>query len=272
MDQQRPLCLKYSVLCAAILILAQGLAGCASSRHRSGPLTFTVLTVNVRTDDSTNARAGARRIADVIRETDPDIVALQGIRRSVVHSETFDALTALSDMTGMTYAFGETQTDHQKRYGNGFLTRHPILEESNTFFPSDSGEGQNGLLRLVLDVKGKEVVVMTTHLGVGSGKRDIRDLRDLFRLNAPPRLLLASSDKLSDDEISVPLREILADAWKWTGVGQGFTFPAHDPQQRLDFVFFDSGRPGFKAVAARTLETTPLMHLSLMVDFELVAN
>lgn len=271
MDQQLPFRLRYCVLFAVILILAQAIAGCASSRHRTGQTTVTVLTVNLHMDDSTDVRAGTRRIADVIRELNPDIVALQGIRRSVVLSETFDALTSLSDLTGMTYAFGETRADHKNRYGNGFLTRHPILEESNTVYP-EAGKSHNGLLRLVLDVKGNEINVMTTHLGVGTGERDIAELRDLFRLNESPRLLFASSDRLSGDELTGPLRGVLDDAWKQAGAGPGFTFPADGPDRRMDFVFFNSGRPGFRAVAARILEAETPMHLPLIVEFEFVAN
>jgi endonuclease/exonuclease/phosphatase family metal-dependent hydrolase len=172
----------------------------------------------------------------------------------------------------MTYAFGESREDHGNRYGNGFLTRHPILEESNTLYASANGDSQNGFLRLVLDVKGIEVRVMNTHLGVGAGESDIADLRDLLRLNASPRLLLASSDRFSGDELSVPLGGILDDAWKQAGTGPGFTFPAKDPDRRMDFVFFNSGQPGFRAVAAKTMETKPPMRLPVMVEFELVAN
>lgn len=271
MDQQLPFRLRYCVLFAVILILAQAIAGCASSRHRTGQTTVTVLTVNLRMDDSTDVRASTRWTADIIREFNPDIVALQGIRRSVVLSETFDALTALSDLTGMTYAFGETRADHENRYGNGFLTRHPILEESNTVYP-EAGISQNGLLRLVLDVKGNEIKVMTTSLEAGAGGRDITELRNELRLSESPRLLFASSDGPSGDELTGPLGGVLDDAWRQAGVGPGFTFPANDPDRRMDFVFFSSGRPGFRAVTAKILEAETPMHLPLSVEFEFVAN
>lgn len=272
MDQQLALRLRYSVLFTAVLILVQLLAGCASSRHHTGQLTFTVLTVNMHTGDSTDARDAAHRIADVIRELDPDVVALQRMQRSALQSETFDVLTALSDLTGLTYAFGETRNDGEKRFGNGFLTRHPILEESNNLYPDGAPGNQNGLLSLVLEVGGMEMRVMNTHFGIEASEGDVSELRNLLRLAAPPRLLLASSDNLSGDEISRPLMDVLDDAWKRAGAGSGFTFPANDADRRSDFVFFDSGIPGFRVLAATILDTRTPMHLPLKVELEFVVN
>lgn len=113
---------------------------------------------------------------------------------------------------------------------------------------------------------------MNTHLGADAREAGVSELGDLVRLNASPRLLLASSDVLSGDEISVALRGILDDAWEQAGAGPGFTFPADEPDRRLDFVFYNPGRPGFRVIAAKTLKTTTSMHVPLMVEFELVVN
>ncbi|MEX1138417.1 MAG: endonuclease/exonuclease/phosphatase family protein [Bacteroidota bacterium] len=273
MDQQLAVRLKYLVFSAAALILAHAFTGCTSSRYGAGQATFRVLTVNVQSDDSTDVRTNTRRLADMIREVNPDLVAVQGIRRSVVQSETFDVLTALSELTGMTYAFGETRADSIVRFGNGFLTRHPILEEGNTLYPAITPGKQNGLLRLLLDFGGNEIRVINTHLGGDAGEGEIAELKGLIRLNAAGAiLLLGSSDKLSADEIAIPLMEILDDAWERAGAGSGFTFPANDPARRSDFALFTSGRPGFRAVAAQVLGTSTPTHLPLMVKFELVFN
>ncbi|MEX2115737.1 MAG: endonuclease/exonuclease/phosphatase family protein [Bacteroidota bacterium] len=277
MDQQLAVLLKLPYLAVLAGLVVAAVTGCSSTKPDGGLTTFRVMTVNVHHDDSSDNRVDARRIADVIKEVNPDLVALQGVRRSVVQSETFDVLTTLSDLTGMAYAFGEVRADNERRFGNGFLTRHPILEEQNTLYPLNTSGTQNGLLGLLLDFRGSEIKVMNTHLDESADEADVKfqagELKSLVLLNAAgPVLVFASSNELSTSEITASLKEILDDAWERVGVGLGFTFPAGHPTERVDFVFFSPGRPGFRAVSARVLNTPSPTHLPLMVEFELVAN
>jgi len=277
MDQQLAVHLKLPHLACFAALAVGAITGCGSSRQDAGRMMFRVMTINVH-HDSADSLIDSRRIADMIKEIKPDLVALQGLRRSVVQSETFDILTTLSDLTGMTFAFGEIWAENGRRYGNGFLTNHPILEERNTLYPAGTSGKGNGLLQLLLDVRGSEVRVLNTHLvGVrvsdGDLKAQAAELKNLVRLNMmPPILVLGSSDKSSGSEVIASLKEILDDGWERAGAGQGFTFPAEDPAERVDYVFFSPGRPGFRAVSARVLEAQSPAHLPLMVEFELVAN
>ena len=278
MDKQLAVHLKLPHLACFAALAVGAITGCGSSRQDAGRTMFRVLTINVQHGDSADSRIDSRRIADVIKEIKPDLVALQGIRRSVVQSETFDILTTLSDLTGMTYAFGEIRAENGQRHGNGFLTNHPILEERNTLYPAGTSGKENGLLQLLLEVRGSEVRVLNTHLADDqvSGS-DLRgqavELKNLVRLNLrPPILVLGSSGRSSGSDAIASLKEILDDGWERAGTGQGFTFPAENPVERADFVFFSPGRPGFRAVLARVLEAPSPAHLPLMVEFELVAN
>jgi endonuclease/exonuclease/phosphatase family metal-dependent hydrolase len=266
MDQQLDVHMRFSRL-AVVAVLATAVWGCGSSRHETGQVTFKVLTINVSPDDSTDSRTVTRRIAEVIRDLKPDLVALQGIRRDVVQSDAFDVLTTLSDLTGMTYAFGETSANDTRRIGNGFLTRHPILEERNTLYSKKSG-----LLRLALDVGGSEVTVLTTLLDDGTDETGARLRRMIQELQAGAKVFLASSHVDANDEVITSLKEILKDAWERVGAGPGYTAPGHNPARRADYVLFSEGRPGFRSLSARLLDVPSLTHLPLWVEFEFVAN
>ena len=253
-----------------IAVLTAGVWGCGSSRQETGLRTFKVLTVNLTHNDSTDSRTVTRRIAEVIKDLRPDLVALQGIRRDVVQSDEFDILTTLSDLTEMTYAFGETSADDSQRTGNGFLTRHPILEERNLLFPGGTSGTNSGVLRLILDVGGSEVTVLTTLLDDGTEATGAQLMNAVRELPTGAKMFLASSHDVTNAKGITSLKEILEDAWEKVGTGPGYTM--HSPAQRGDYVLFSEGRPGFMALSARLVEVPILTHLPLWVEFEFVDN
>lgn len=264
---------------AVVAALAAGVfVGCASSRQGfDGRTTLNVLTININSSDSARGRADAGRIADLIKELSPDVVAIQGIRRDIVQSDAFDVLTTLSDLTGMAYAFGETGADGKQRTGNGFLTRHPILEEQNTLYPSTASGTASGLLRLLLDVGGSEITVLTTGLDGRAGEADLEKrtaaLNTLVRENATgPTVFLGSLGVAEGEEIGPLMKETLSDAWEQVGKGPGSTFPSDDLAYRNNFVFFTRGRPGFRALSARFVNVPSMTHLPLSAELELVDN
>lgn len=72
-----------------------------------------------------------RRIANVIIESNADIVCLQEVDRSTTRVAGVDSLHLLSNYTVMTFVFGKNLDFQGGGYGNAILSSLPILDHTN---------------------------------------------------------------------------------------------------------------------------------------------
>jgi len=267
-------------LLAALCTIGFMAAGCASGRGLSSGGTVRVLTWNIHHAEGTDGRVDIARIADVILKEKVDIVALQEIDRGVERTKKVDMLTSLADRTNLTYAFGKTIDYQEGEYGNGILTRFPILEERNLLYASFGGREQRGLQVLVLDFRGEEFVIANTHLD--SGKDDsaraasVDELkRWLQKYSSRPIILCGDFNDVPESGSVAALKKDFGDAWELAGKGNSFTYPSDNRKKRIDYVFsLKDVRPDsvstsfrFRPVAARVVASNASDHLPLIVEF-----
>lgn len=253
-------------------------SGCGSARSVGTSDAIRVMTFNIAHGRGTDGVIDLKRIARIIREAQADIVALQEVDRWTQRTKGLDIIIELADLTGMTYAFGKTIEYDGGDYGNGVLTRFPILEERNTLYAYETEGERRGAMLLVLDIRGQETLFMNTHL-------DHRE-EDTDRLSASEELIgqLKPYDALPaiicgdfNDESSSPtvtwLGEHLHDSWARAGSGSGFTYPSASPIKRIDYVFSSKQSAErstwWKPVSASVIHTGASDHLPVLVEFQL---
>lgn len=267
-------------LLAALCTIGSMVAGCASGRGLPTGGTVRVLTWNIHHAEGTDGKVDIDRVADVILKQKVDVVALQEIDRGVERTKKVDMLTSLADRTSLTYAFGKTIDYQGGEYGNGILTRFPILEERNLLYASSSGREQRGLQVLVLEFKGEEFVIANTHFD--SGKDDsaraasVDELkRWLQKYSSRPIILCGDFNDVPESGSVAALKKDFGDAWELAGRGNGFTYPSNDRKKRIDYVFsLKDVKPDsvstsfrFRPVAARVVASNASDHLPLIVEF-----
>lgn len=122
------------------------------------------------------------RIVDVLREIDADIIALQEVES---RSTGFDMLEFLSAHLALTPIPGPTLVAENGDYGNGILTRLPIIS-THRIDLSIPGREARGAIDIKLkagDESDANVLrVVATHLGLHPGERraQVRQLLSLF--------------------------------------------------------------------------------------------
>jgi endonuclease/exonuclease/phosphatase family metal-dependent hydrolase len=278
LDIRRIRCV-FALVAAAMLLF---MAGCSSGRYATGSSILRVMTWNIHHGEGLDKKVDVGRIAKLILSEKPDVVALQEIDRGVERSGTIDIITRLADLTDMTYAFGKTIDYQGGDYGNAFLTRFPILEERNHLYRMIQPGEQRGILQLVLDVRGEEVLVANTHLESRTDDTArfaaVQELPALLRSFAPrPAIVCGDFNDVPGSRVIEELRKNFGDSWEQAASGSGFTFPSNAPVKRIDYVVFrhnaapDSSSSGIvlRPVSARVLRTDASDHLPLLVEFEL---
>ncbi|MDG2221893.1 MAG: endonuclease/exonuclease/phosphatase family protein [Rubripirellula sp.] len=92
--------------------------------------TFRVLCYNIHYGQGTDGEYNVERLANVIKQTKPDLVALQEVDVGVKRSGRIHQARQLAELTGMAVRFGPTQHFEGGLFGNAVLTRHQILDVS----------------------------------------------------------------------------------------------------------------------------------------------
>ena len=252
------------------------LTGCsAPSGAPPGPRgdrSLRVMTYNIHHGAGADDRVELERIAAVIRRESPDVVLLQEVDRGVERSGRRDLLLELSSLTGLEHtAFGKN-IDHQGGdYGNGILSRYPIRREVNSWLERATPGERRGVLQAILEVRGREIAVLATHLDASNAAERESSARQIEERILPPYshyplVLGGDLNEGPDGAVHRRLAARLTDAWG-AGEGPGYTIPVDAPTRRIDYLFHD-GR--LRAVAARVLRSDASDHLPLVADVRLV--
>lgn len=153
-----------------------------------GGRTLRLASYNIHAGIGRDRRFDAARIARVIGETGADVVALQEVEHHRVGQ--LDLLDYLGQACGMATLAGPTLMRETRDYGNGLLTRLPVLGVRRVDL-SRGGREPRGALDVVLDCAGRRVRVIATHLG----------LKPLERRQQTQALLALLED--GDEDVSV---------------------------------------------------------------------
>jgi len=143
-----------------------------------------VMTYNAHGCAGTDGRISPRRIAEIIAQQEPDIVAVQELDHGRARSRGEDQAAFIADQLGYQVVFCPTVVHGDERYGHALFSRWPIEvvkidvlpAHPRTWFP----EARHALWARIV-VEGRALNVFTTHFGLSASER----LAQMQRLLGP---------------------------------------------------------------------------------------
>jgi len=140
-----------------------------------------IATYNVHSCIGTDRMLDPGRTADVINEIDADIVALQEVDAQHRPGGYLDQWAFLAEATGRHCVPGISLQTHRKTFGNALLTRLPLCA-TRLHDLSVTGREPRGAIDVDIDLAGRPLRIVTTHLGLRSRERaaQARILADLL--------------------------------------------------------------------------------------------
>lgn len=111
------------------------------------------------------------RIADVLKELDCDVYALQEVDNEPSDEDDSKQLEYLSKVMDMAAIPGMRIVRHSGEYGNALLTRLPVISVHRHDLSYGKWLEPRGALDVELDVGGRALRVMATHLGLSRSER-----------------------------------------------------------------------------------------------------
>ncbi|XAM01683.1 endonuclease/exonuclease/phosphatase family protein [Phycisphaeraceae bacterium D3-23] len=116
----------WKVRAAFILPLFTMLVACGTTPDADAPRRLRVLTYNIHHAQGTDGEFDYKRLADIIRSVEPDVVALQEVDVATGRSSGVDQPAVLGEHTGMYPYFVSAKPYDGGLYGEAILTRVPI--------------------------------------------------------------------------------------------------------------------------------------------------
>jgi endonuclease/exonuclease/phosphatase family metal-dependent hydrolase len=129
-----------------------------------------VMTYNIRHGKGEDGKVNLERVADTIRESGADIVALQEVDRFFPRSGMVDEAARLAALLDMESAFSPSLDLIVGQYGNAVLSRYPIVSRNVKFMSSP--KERRSLLTVVVQAGEKRFTVHNTHLGLNGKERE----------------------------------------------------------------------------------------------------
>ena len=253
----------------------QGKATMASATQ--APDTIRILNYNIRFGLGMDNVLDLRRIADLILETRADLVALQEVDVGVRRSFEFDLMQVFAGYTGMEPVFYRNIFHDGGEYGNGILSRFPVVSRRNHHIVVEGGGEQRGLLQTEIQIGDVKLAFMNTHLDHRppdgqrlAGVQQIIETKRAYR--GLPLIITGDFNDLPGSRMHENMKEYFTDVWEVLGEGDGFTFRSDRPERRIDYVFYSNNRvtpggPTVRPVSIEVLDTQASDHLPILVVF-----
>jgi endonuclease/exonuclease/phosphatase family metal-dependent hydrolase len=137
-------------------------------------------TWNIHAGVGRDRRYDPGRIIAVLQELHADIIALQEVASLAAHGEF---LGQVRSALGVHVVVGRTLTRHAADYGNALLSRFPVKETANIDLTVGAHEPR-GAIDARIDVDGRELRVLSTHLGLRPAERRKQVRRILSALDS----------------------------------------------------------------------------------------
>ncbi len=257
----------------------------------AAPLTFTqekfeeiprlrVMTYNIHHGEGIDGKIDIDRIADLILQHDIDVAALQEVDMGVERTNKIDIMKLLAEKTGMNFYFDKNINYQGGEYGNGILSKYPIMQSKNFHYTMIREGEQRGLLQCVINFEGIEIAIMNTHIDYREDDTERLKNAEEIKIIAKeyahlPIILCGDFNDLPGSRTHNSIKEIFNDVWEKLGEGSGFTYPTENPSKRIDYMFWresesnETMNNSIYPVKVEIINSNASDHLPLIAEYKI---
>ena len=241
-----------------------------------------IVTYNVHRCVGNDRQLDVSRIADVLARLEPDIVALQELDVRRARTNHVDQASEIAERLEMVCHFHPAMKVEAELYGDAILSAYPERLIQTGPLPGHPRLTQlepRGALWLEVEIEGKTVQVINTHLGLVPREQRTQAsfLAGPSWLDHPrckgPKILLGDFNATGTSVVYLTLAARLTPARRIARRrSPSFTFPSPLPVLRIDHVFVSPEiivRDVFAPYDALTRVASD--HLPLVMDFDVAA-
>lgn len=237
---------------------------------------FRVATYNIHKCQGLDRRVRPNRIAEVLKEIDADIIALQEVVGMDETAREHNHVRAIADELGFDFRIGENRRHRGGAYGNAILSRLPLIAEHNHDITWRNREPRGCLHVTVASGHGPTAThlsIYNVHLGTAFFERrsQAHRLLDVVENHSRahiPRIILGDFNEWTRGLATQLLSHHFRMAQPDYRLGRARTYPSVLPLMHLDHVYYDPIIELTNVTVHRTrLALIASDHLPVVADF-----
>ena len=268
---------KIVIHFAAILAFGSLLVSCsektissASNSASAADRQLKVMTYNIHhasPPTKTNTDIDLDAIANVIRNENPDLVALQEVDVNTGRSGAGNQAEELAKRLGMKAYFGRAIDYDGGYYGVAILSKYPMSETTVTPLPEDADPKAEDRVLATAKITmpgGKTIRFGSTHIDVRNKENRDQQVRKINEIAAKETLPFIVAGDFNSLPESTAIAELDKGFTRTCTTDCGPTIPVTNPTRTIDYIAFTKGSP-FKVVSQKVIqESYPSDHLPVI--------
>lgn len=190
-------------------------------------------------------------MARAIKACGADVVGLNEMRNVGANDEYQDQVGILSDLTGIEgHYFAEAiKFSGVNPYGNGMLSKLPIISAETIIIPDPEPKKYNGYYETRCVLKAKlegDITVLISHFGLNPDEQE-NAVKTIVENMAPRKCIVMGDFNMEpDNPLLNPIRERMVDTSEYFDEPK-LSFPSDKPNIKIDYIFVS---PDVEVVAA----------------------
>lgn len=228
---------------------------------------ITILSYNVRNCLGLDNRVNYQRVANVIKKTNPDMVALQELDSATSRSKGISVLNELATLTGMVPTYRASIDYQGGKYGIGILTRQTPLRIGSMALPGKEEQ------RSVVMVEMKNYALACSHFSLTEADRLTSvEIIDQFTAKYTNPVFLAGDLNATPGS---PVIKAFSKNWQFLSDTTQFTMPANKPTKCIDYIMVRKQQTAYSLKLLKTMvENEPVAsdHLPVWVKVRIERN
>lgn len=199
-----------------------------------------VLSFNILGGRTTKGDFNLDALAKIIKDTDPDFVAMQEVDYKVNRSKKYDLVTELGWRTKMSPIFARAMYYDGGEYGEGVLSKYSFLSTRNVALPYIEGQEPRAAIEVIAELPTKDTIAFIgthfAHEGNPGRELQAKKINTVFSKNKYPTILAGDLNAVPG---SGPINT-LEKVWQTTYDKDNPepTIPSDNPKIKLDYVMF----------------------------------
>lgn len=212
-----------------VMLLAINI-NCKTAQHAktSRNEEITILSYNVRNCLGLDNAVNYQRVADIIKKTDADVVALQELDSATSRSKGVSVLNELARLTGMIPTYRASIDFQGGKYGIGILTKEKPLKVESMSLPGKEEQ------RSVLLVETKNYALACSHFSLTEADR-LTSVEIVNQFTSTYTKPVFMAGDLNDTPASSTIHRFSKN-WQFLNDTTQLTFPANQPIKCIDFI------------------------------------
>ena len=249
----------------------------AISLHSIGQARIKVLSYNIFHGELAyeKGKPNLDSIVSLINKIQPDFVFCQEVdsatgRSAALYGKKTDFIKELAAKTGMHGYFGKAMDYDSGGYGEGLLSKNPVLAKVAVLPSPAGGEPRSLIYANIRLMNGQNIIIGGTHLCHEFNENRVAQVESINTIYSN---LLVPSIVCGDFnfENTEPPYQVMLRYWKDAAtlrMKPPNTFSSKDPAKRIDYAFVTK-RGNWRLVNAETFPVTYSDHLPVLFTLEL---